>query len=248
MTGPQQDWLEEDSSDFIELGEYFVPERQVQLDVVTAVIDPPQQPVEMLDLCCGQGRLSDALLTAFPQATVVGLDLSEAMLDTARKENAGHGPRFRTEKFDLAETSWRTRDEAPAAVVSSLAVHHLDGDGKRQLFRDVHAMLRPGGRFVIADLVQPLGALAHELTRRMWDESVREQALAGTGGLAPYEKFHSLEWSCYQYPDELDKPSPLFDQLTWLREAGFTDVDVYWMKAGHAIFGGTRATGTEAGR
>ena len=41
-------------------------------------------------------------------------------------------------------------------------------------------------------------------------------------------------------PDSIDKPSPLFDQLKWLDKAGFTDVDVFWMKVGHAIFGGRK--------
>lgn len=235
------EWQEQDSDEFIELGEYFVPEREVQMDVITSVIAQPQEPAEILDLCCGQGRLSEALLKAFPATTVVGLDLSTAMLDTARSELSGYGSRFRTERFDLSERDWRTRAQAPAAVVSSLAVHHLDGPGKRELFRDLHTMLRPGGTLVIADLVQPVGERGLELARWMWDESVREQGLAGTGGLRPYERFHELEWSCYQYPDELDKPSPVLDQLNWLRDAGFTEVDLYWMKAGHAIFGGVKA-------
>jgi hypothetical protein len=33
----------------------------------------------------------------------------------------------------------------------------------------------------------------------------------------------------------------LLDQLKWLEGAGFVDVDVYWMRAGHAIFGGRKA-------
>lgn len=236
----QDDWQEQDSDDFIELGEYFVPERRVQMEAMTSVIPQPQSPVEMLDLCCGQGRLSGALLAAFPQATVVGLDLSPAMLDAARRELSGYSERFRTERFDLAGTQWRQRTEAPAAVVSSLAVHHLDAAGKRQLYHDVYAMLRPGGVLVIADLVQPVGVRGVELARRGWDEAVRERSLAATGGLEPYEKFHALEWSCFQYPDDLDKPSPVLDQLNWLRDLGFAEVDMYWMKAGHAIFGGVK--------
>ncbi|EYT81252.1 hypothetical protein CF54_20595 [Streptomyces sp. Tu 6176] len=236
----QQDWEEDDSGEFIELGEYFVPERDVQMDVVTSLVPEPGGPAQILDLCCGQGRLSGALLAAFPQATVVGLDLSPTMLGTAQQELSSYGPRFVTEKFDLAAADWRTRDQAPAAVVSSLAVHHLDGAGKRALFTDVFALLRPGGALVIADLVQPVGERGLALARRMWNESVKAQSLAGTGGLEPYERFHALEWSCYEYPDELDKPSPLPDQLGWLRDAGFTDVDVHWMKAGHAVYGGVK--------
>jgi tRNA (cmo5U34)-methyltransferase len=40
-------------------------------------------------------------------------------------------------------------------VVSTLAVHHLDGAGKADLFRRVAAALAPGGRFVLADVVVP---------------------------------------------------------------------------------------------
>jgi len=53
----------------------------------------------------------------------------------------------------------RLEDELPAGpfdlVVSALAVHHLDATAKRDLFRRVAAVLRPGGRFVLADLVVP---------------------------------------------------------------------------------------------
>lgn|SRR5690606_2213941 len=40
--------------------------------------------------------------------------------------------------------------------------------------------------------------------------------------------------------DDVDKPSRILDQLKWLEEAGFQRVDVYWMYAGHAIFGGEK--------
>jgi hypothetical protein len=39
----------------------------------------------------------------------------------------------------------------------------------------------------------------------------------------------------------MDKPSRLSDQFRWLEEAGFAEVDVFWMQAGHAIYGGRRA-------
>jgi tRNA (cmo5U34)-methyltransferase len=39
--------------------------------------------------------------------------------------------------------------------VSAFAIHHLDGPGKADLFRRVAAVLAPGGRFVLADVVVP---------------------------------------------------------------------------------------------
>lgn len=40
-------------------------------------------------------------------------------------------------------------------VVCVLAVHHLQGEAKADLFRRVHGALRSGGRFVFADVVVP---------------------------------------------------------------------------------------------
>ncbi len=40
-------------------------------------------------------------------------------------------------------------------MFSALAVHHLDGPGKADLFARVAAVLEPGGRFVLADVVVP---------------------------------------------------------------------------------------------
>jgi tRNA (cmo5U34)-methyltransferase len=47
----------------------------------------------------------------------------------------------------------------------------------------------------------------------------------------------------YRYfnPQDIDQPARLYDQLRWLEQAGFCDVDVFWMQAGHAIFGGRKA-------
>ncbi|MFD5146113.1 class I SAM-dependent methyltransferase [Streptomyces sp. NPDC058401] len=237
----EAEWQEQDSGDFITYGEYFVPERQTQMDVVASVVRAPEGPAEILDLCCGQGRLSGTLLKSFPSVTVTGLDISPAMLSTAAGELSQYGERFRTEQFDLPAADWRKRDVAPYTVVSSLAIHHLDGPGKQALFDDVYAMLRPGGAFVVIDLVEPAGELGLELARRMWDEAVEEQVVRATGDTEIHRKFRELEWNGYEFPDPLDQPSSLVDQLDWMRAAGFAQVDVYWLKAGHAIFGGVKS-------
>jgi SAM-dependent methyltransferase len=40
-------------------------------------------------------------------------------------------------------------------VISALAVHHLDGPGNATLFARVAGALRPGGRFVLGDVILP---------------------------------------------------------------------------------------------
>jgi ubiquinone/menaquinone biosynthesis C-methylase UbiE len=44
--------------------------------------------LKLLDLCCGTGLSTAALLSAYPNAQIVGLDASAGMLDLARKKPA----------------------------------------------------------------------------------------------------------------------------------------------------------------
>ncbi len=239
------DWGAQNSQTFIDYGRYFVPERERQIETICALILPHNTPFNILELCCGEGLLARALLERFPTCTVYGYDGSPDMLAHAQRQLAGFGERFQTRRFDLAASDWRSPDFPLQAVVSSLAIHHLDGAQKQQLFQDVHGMLAPDGVFVIADVIETAHPLGAEVAATAWDHAVEQRALALDANTAAFEFFQRERWNMYRYfdPDDIDKPSRLLDQLKWLEAASFGAVDVYWMLAGHAIFGGWRFEG-----
>jgi tRNA (cmo5U34)-methyltransferase len=160
------------------------------------------------------------------------------MLQQARKNLATYGERFVTRRFDLFEDEWRKPDWSPQAVVSSLAIHHLDGRQKETLYRDIYTLLAPGGAFIISDLIEPVNEATNAVAAEAWDAAVRQRALGIDGHEKAYEYFVESEWNLYRHPDPIDKPSPLLAQLKWLEQAGFVEVDVIWLQAGHAVFGG----------
>lgn len=100
---------------------------------------------DILELGIGTGMTAKRVLAVHPRARLVAIDESEAML--AEADVAG----------DLRVS--RLEDPLPEGpfdlVVSCLAIHHLDAYGKRDLFRRIAEVLRPGGRFVLADVVVP---------------------------------------------------------------------------------------------
>lgn len=102
----------------------------------------------ILELGVGTGETSTRVLRFHPHATFVGIDESSRMLAAA-------GERF----VDADLRVSRLEDPLPEGtfdlVVTALAVHHLDGAGKADLFRRVAERLRPAGRFVLADVVVP---------------------------------------------------------------------------------------------
>jgi tRNA (cmo5U34)-methyltransferase len=237
-------WQEEDSQTFIDYGRYFIPERETQIDIICSLIPAAPGQQHILDLCCGEGVLAGALLEHLPEYHVYGLDGSPTMLERAQTALRSYGGRFQTQLFDLAREDWRTFPSPVHAVVSSLAIHHLDAVQKQQLFRDIWRLLSPGGVFVIADVIQPITQLGVAAAAKMWDEAVRQRSLQLGGDLRAYQHFLDVKWNSFAYPedepDPVDKMSPLLDQLKWLEQAGFVDVDVFWVKAGHAIFGGSK--------
>jgi len=240
-TTPER-WNEQLTQAFLDYGRYCVPDRERQQQIIVALVPRLDRPFTVVELCCGEGLLAQAFLERFPTCTVYGLDGSDGMLQQARERLALYGERFRAQCFDLFAHDWRRADGSAHAIVTSLAVHHLDGPQKQALFRDVYGMLTPGGVFVLADMVEPAHPLGRAVAADAWDEVVRERALALDGHTAAFDFFAREHWNTYRYPDpdDIDKPSRLFDQLKWLEQASFVDVDVHWMRAGHAIFGGRK--------
>jgi tRNA (cmo5U34)-methyltransferase len=119
---------------------------QESIAAATAAVDA----TAILDLGSGTGETLTRVLHRHPLARAVGVDESEGMPAVARGA---------LEEYDVTLQVADLLDPLPAGpfdlVVSALAVHHLDGPGKATLFARVAEALRPGGRFVLGDVILP---------------------------------------------------------------------------------------------
>jgi len=170
---------------YLELMRSEVPAYEELQDVVaraTAGVEARR----LLELGTGTGETARRVLAVHPGAQLVGIDASGDMLAVAREAVGGD---LRVAR--LAEPL----PEGPFDVVfSALAVHHLDGRGKQDLFARVAAAIPPGGRFVLGDVVvpeRPDDAIAPLTPEFDLPDSVGEQLewLRGAGFEA------TLEWS-----------------------------------------------------
>jgi tRNA (cmo5U34)-methyltransferase len=120
------------------------PELQERTTAATEALEVK----DMLELGIGTGETARRVIARHPHARLVGIDSSPEMLERARVA-------FPAADLRLA----RLEDQLPEGpfdlVYSALVVHHLDGAGKRDLFRRVASILRPRGAFVLADVVVP---------------------------------------------------------------------------------------------
>lgn len=119
---------------------------RLQDAVAEATAGTAATATRVLDLGTGTGVTALRVLELHPGAHLTGIDESAEMLEHARRA---------LPTADLRVS--RLEDELPVGpfdlVVSALAVHHLDGRAKADLFRRVARALDPGGRLVVGDVV-----------------------------------------------------------------------------------------------
>lgn len=161
----------------------------------------PPQTKRILDLGTGSGRLLALVKLSKPNAEGVALDFSEPMLERAR-ERFADDKTVRVIKHDFSFPLPAKELGCFDAVVSSLAIHHLEHERKRRLYEEVFALLNPMGVFCNMDRVPSSTDHLH----------MKYNELSGTPGTEdPSNKLLDVE-----------------TQLKWLRQIGFTDVDCYW--------------------
>ena len=109
----------------------------------------PTPQARVLDACSGSGRLSLALAKALPRATIVGVDLSDGMLDLARQHvaEAKLDGRVTFSRYDIARTGF-TDDQFDAAVTYG-ALHHWSDPAA--VFAELARVVRPGGQVLVGD-------------------------------------------------------------------------------------------------
>jgi ubiquinone/menaquinone biosynthesis C-methylase UbiE len=104
----------------------------------------------VLDIGCGTGSLAIAAKRRVGQSgTVIGIDASPEMLVRARKKamKAGANIEFRN---DVAE-ALSFHDAQFDAVLSTVMLHHLPDEARKQCAREIRRVLKPGGRLLAVD-------------------------------------------------------------------------------------------------
>ena len=179
----------------------------------------PKATPDVLDLGAGTGLLSAAVRDRLPGANLTLLDGDDALLAVARQRLDG----VETVVQDLT-------DPLPAgpwcAVVSALAIHHLDDAAKRDLFARVRAVLKPGGVFVNAEQVAGPTAWHEDLYAAAHERDARELGSDDD------------EWDAALGRMAHDRCASVDDQIVWLRDAGFERVDVAFKRYRFAVYFG----------
>lgn len=215
-----------------------IPMASEQVDVMVRVLGAAAGEggvKSFLDLGCGDGVLSAAVLARWPGAEATLVDFSGPMIDEARERLSSN--RVDLEMADFGGADWveKVKGRAPFdAVISGYAIHHQDDERKRALYGEVLELLRPGGIFLNMEHVASRSPWVREVAEGHFAESMRAWR-EKTGA----EGFDAEELKARR-DREANILSPVEDQCGWLRELGYTDVDCFFKVFELALFGGRR--------
>ncbi|OZI12101.1 SAM-dependent methyltransferase [Bacillaceae bacterium SAS-127] len=173
-----------------------------------SLIESDKVKPTVLDIGAGTGLFSACLKEKFPQAQLTLIDLSEKMLEVAKQ-------RFKDEDIDYVTADYTTYkfEQTFDIIISSLSIHHLSDEEKRNLYQDVYTWLNPGGIFINADQVLSHTPSIDSMYKQDWWEKI------SASGLTPKQLDEARERT------KLDRMSTLQQQLDWLTASGFRDVD-----------------------
>jgi tRNA (cmo5U34)-methyltransferase len=144
------------------------------------------------------------------------------MLEIARQRFAPYPDQFTYRVEDYRQFS---ADQKFDLVVSSLSIHHLSDEDKRALFSRTHSWLEDGGLFINID--QVWGPTEYWQSR-YWDQWLARIRRSGASD-------DQIEASV-QRRKTYDREASLADQLLWLEQAGFAQVDCVYKHAFIGVF------------
>lgn len=236
-----QRWDATAANNFVSMADIIIPQRRSQYDLLGDLVPfGADEPFHFIDMGCGEGLLSAALLERFAQSIGHASDVAEEMLTKAGPTLAPYSHRVHLSCHNMHDPDYLNHI-APGPVgliTSSLAVHHCDDAEKQSLYRAAFEKLTSPGAFLIVDVVKPTSPQAVQLNKKHWQRIIRQQSIELTGSEEAFGKYEQIPIRFYDSPATEDKPATLSDNLQWLFGAGFQGVDCFWRTCGFALFGG----------
>ncbi|OIV39601.1 class I SAM-dependent methyltransferase [Flavobacterium johnsoniae] len=213
----------------LETGQLSTIDANVSLELITEAskrIVP--NAVNVLDIGCGAGNYTLMMLSKLPDLNCTLVDLSLPMLNKAlERVSAATGGKVEIKQGDIREV------ELPEnhfdIILAGAVLHHLrDDQDWETTFAKIFSLLKPGGCFMISDLITQDTDLLNEYTWQRYGEY-----LEGIGGAA-YRK------NVFDYIAKEDTPRSMNYQLDLMKKAGFKSVEILHKNMCFGAFGGIK--------
>lgn len=195
------------------------------LEIIKA--QPKVAKIKVLDLGAGTGLLSSLVAQIYPHAEFVLYDISESMLEEAKKRFSTSGVKA---DYVVKDYSGEPIDGTFDLIISALSIHHLEDTDKETLFKRLFVKLNNNGLFVNADQVLGETPSMDTFYRSSWLKQVREKGVTDITLSSALERMKE------------DKMSTLANQMNWLRKANFSEVNCWYKNFSFVVYSGAKLT------
>lgn len=199
---------------------------QMVQSLIAAIPFKSSEPIKVIDLGCGTGTISKAIKEIYPNASLTCIDFANNMIRMAEAKLAAYSDVC----FQVADFCNYKFDRIYDVVVSSLALHHLETDAdKKEFYKKIYENLSIRGIFYNADIVLGTSDHLQIIYMKQWKEFMSREVSR--------DEIEN-KWITKYY--EEDRPAALINQLEWLHNIGFSNIDVLWKYYNFAVFGGQK--------
>jgi tRNA (cmo5U34)-methyltransferase len=180
------------------------------------------------------------ILSVYPEAKGVLLDISEHMIEAAREKLQDFKNNLDFIVYDYSNKDWieKVKHKNPYdVIVSGLSIHHQPDERKKELYKEIYDLLNLGGIFINIEHVESPTKWVSSLFNDCFVDSLYNMHKKKDGSITREKIAEEL----YNRADkEANILSPVEDQCKWLREIGFKDVDCYFKIYELSVFGGRK--------
>jgi tRNA (cmo5U34)-methyltransferase len=187
----------------------------------------------VLDLGCGDGLFIQELSKSFRPARVTLVDGSAEMLEAAKRRLSGeNGNSYIQASFQQLIANFSISDNFDF-IYSSLAIHHITLEEKKELYTYIFNHLSSGGWFINYDVVLPPSEILDKWYLSLWRDWIKKHP-----SKERLKLLHGIPDQYKKNPENI--PDCLGLQLEALKNIGFCNVDCFFKYGNFAIFGGRK--------
>jgi len=213
----------------LDTGQLSTIDAKISLELITEASKRIVPNAEnLLDIGCGAGNYSLMMLTKVPNLNCTLVDLSKPMLDKAFERLS----KQTTKNVEILQGDIRNiklKENHFDIILAGAVLHHLRDDKDWQTtFEKIYKLLKPGGCFMISDLISQDNEQVNNYTRERYGDYLEE-----LGGM-DYRK------KVLDYVAKEDSPRSMNYQLDLMKKVGFAAVEILHKNMCFGAFGGIK--------
>jgi len=161
----------------------------------------------------------------YPNAEFTLIDISNKMLEKAENRFSDRNMKV---SYVINDYSIDVINEKFDLIISALSIHHLTGVEKERLFQNLFLSLNDNGIFINADQVLGETPYIENIFRSTWLRQVKNNGVTDLVLSSALERIKE------------DKPSTLSDQIKWLKNAKFSEVNCWYQNYSFVVYSGCK--------